>query len=146
MRSYQVLAVVGGIIGLIIVLSVYAIFGTLSTFVENLSGNDVEGKEVVVTHVIISSILYISVMSLPFVLKENPKIVGYLLFGFAFVTLVSASFFGIISSALFVAGGIAAVGWGKKSKENSSVEILKERYAKGEITKEEFDKMKEDLS
>ena len=33
----------------------------------------------------------------------------------------------------------------KEKKDPNSLELLKDRYAKGEITKEEFDKIKEDL-
>ena len=36
--------------------------------------------------------------------------------------------------------------YGEKTISSETLEILQRRYAKGEITKEEFDKMKEDLS
>jgi putative membrane protein len=50
----------------------------------------------------------------------------------------------IIGIILIISGIIIRIK--SKVKESSNLDILKERYAKGEITKEEFDEMKEDLS
>jgi putative membrane protein len=62
--------------------------------------------------------------------------------------------FGGILFVLFWGAIIALVIWGiskvtKKddtSKKANPLDIAKERYAKGEISKEEFDKIKQDLS
>jgi len=146
LRSYQTLSVVAGILGLIIVFSVYAIMGTVSIFLESFTGEEPEGIEQISTQVGVSVFLYIIVIIIPFVIKQ-PKIVGYILFGLAIATLFSAGYFGIIGFAILIAAGVAAVRWKEKavSSEKSALEVLKGRYAKGEISKEEFETKKKDL-
>jgi len=53
----------------------------------------------------------------------------------------------LIIFVLIVIGGIAVVRWSLRSGggADSSLEILKRRYARGEITKEQFDEMKKDI-
>lgn len=58
--------------------------------------------------------------------------------------------FMILWWAIVVIAVIALVRWAVKFKkyhgaDKSPVEIIKERYAKGEITREEFEKMRKDL-
>lgn len=61
------------------------------------------------------------------------------MFGFGFLFMIL--FWGLV-----IYGIIALLKNGNSSdKRNRSLEILKERYAKGEITKGEFDSMKKDL-
>lgn len=48
---------------------------------------------------------------------------------------------GVVYLIKLVAGGA-----GREEKRESALEILKRRYAKGELTKEEFEKMKDDLT
>jgi putative membrane protein len=71
-------------------------------------------------------------------------------FGFFFMIL----FWGLIIWAIVAGirmmshggnhGGGSCCGGG--NKENTAQKVLRERYAKGEITKEQFDQMKKDLS
>ena len=51
---------------------------------------------------------------------------------------------GVLGLILIVVGAVIP-SKSKGKKDPSSLEILKERYAKGEITQKEFDKMKKDL-
>ena len=68
---------------------------------------------------------------------------GFMSFGWLFI---------ILWWALVVFGIIALIKWlsgqsrGSHNRKNSPLEILKERYAKGEIDKKEYDEKKKDLA
>jgi uncharacterized membrane protein len=145
MRSYQILSVIAGVLGLLIVFIVYAIMGTLAIFVESFGGGELAVKEQVFFQVGVSAFLYIITIIIPFVIKQ-PKIVGYTLLVLAVSTLISAGAFGIIGFALLIPAGIVGIRWKeKKIPVSTANDILKERYAKGEITKEEFEEKKKEL-
>lgn len=61
-------------------------------------------------------------------------------------------FLGFIGMLAFWALVIAGIVWlvrqigtGALQGSNSALEVLKERYAKGELTRDEFEKMKKDI-
>lgn len=53
----------------------------------------------------------------------------------------------LIIFVLIVAGGIMVVRWSLRpgGGEDSALEILKRRYAQGELSKEQFEAMKKDI-
>lgn len=66
--------------------------------------------------------------------------------GFGFSWVFMLLFWGLI-----IAGVVIAIKWfmdqsrGTQGQERTPLDILKERYAKGEINKEEFESKKKDL-
>jgi putative membrane protein len=76
-------------------------------------------------------------------------------FGFGFGWIFMLIFWGIVIWAIFaLVRGVSGHGYcghnhdnygENKHKENNALDILKERYAKGEVNKEDFEKMKKDL-
>ena len=142
MRSYQVLGVVGGVIGLVLVLAVYAVLGSLMAFMDAL-GSQPEDTEIFF-NIGVSAVLYIAAIILPFVIKSH-KVSGCGLIVLAVATLISAGMFGIVGFAILIAGGIAGLRWHDKPNRSTALDVLKERYARGEITKEEYEKMRSEL-
>jgi uncharacterized membrane protein len=59
---------------------------------------------------------------------------------------------GMASMLLFWAGVIGLVAWGivrltkHSAEDNSGLAVVRERYARGEISKEDLDRIKRDLS
>lgn len=71
--------------------------------------------------------------------------------GFGFGWIFMLVFWGLVIWAIFAlvrgaSGGGGGSYHGKSEKgEKSAIDILNERYAKGEVSKEDFDRMKKDL-
>jgi len=59
-------------------------------------------------------------------------------FGFRFVVLAA-----IVVGIVYLVRGIGRRGWSGRGE--SALDILEKRYARGEITKEEFEEMKRNL-
>jgi putative membrane protein len=51
----------------------------------------------------------------------------------------------VIVAIVLVVRYVARTSPGKQGRAEAPLDILKRRYAKGELTKEQFDQMKEDL-
>ncbi|MDD5489121.1 MAG: SHOCT domain-containing protein [Candidatus Moranbacteria bacterium] len=70
-------------------------------------------------------------------------------FGFVFMLIFWVLIFFVVMALIRGLSGRHGCGWHgldeQKGKENKALDILKERYAKGEISKEDFEKMKKDL-
>ncbi len=64
-------------------------------------------------------------------------------FGFGWLFMIIFWVFVVLCIVYFVR---MIAGGGKREDKETAMDILKKRYAKGEITKEEFEKMKDDLT
>ena len=66
--------------------------------------------------------------------------------GWGFGIMALMGFFWILVIIGFIVGIRWLLGKGRREKMDSALQILRERYARGEINKEEFETRKKDLS
>jgi len=64
--------------------------------------------------------------------------------GFGWIFMIM--FWALVIFGIVYLVQVATKGWKSTEQRETPLDILKKRYAKGEITKEEFDRMKDDLS
>lgn len=136
---------IGAIFGMLVILVVYVVAEALASLAD-IFGGSVEDMESVDVHVGISVVLYIIAIIVSIAVKPA-KIVGVALLGLAVATLISAGGFGIISFAVLIAAGLVGLRWKDKARSNeSALDVLNGRYARGEITEGDYKRIKEDMS
>jgi putative membrane protein len=101
---------------------------------------------------IVSSLLAMALVAPPAIAQERPwewgwgMHPGWWMWGFGGVVmmLVMLTFWGLV-----VTGAVLGIRWlarqGREERPDRALDILRERYARGEITKEEFDARRQDL-
>lgn len=140
MRSSFILGLVGGVITMIMGFLVFFV----ATFAKAF-GSTMQGLEYLPVLSFIGGIMGIVGGSI------GKKVGGGLMIFGGIFALVGAGLFGILGLVLLVVGGVLAFKEGhkpiveSKEKEEKSIDVLKMRYAKGEITSEEYEQMKKDL-
>jgi putative membrane protein len=65
-------------------------------------------------------------------------------FGFGWITMII--FWALLILGIAYLVKMVAAGSKKEDKDKTAIDILKMRYAKGEISKEEFEEIKDDLT
>jgi len=75
------------------------------------------------------------------------QMMGYGGFGFGWIItiIIWALIIWAIIAFIRAVSGKSGLDWRMQDKENSALKILKERYAKGEINKEEFEQKRKDI-
>jgi putative membrane protein len=67
-------------------------------------------------------------------------------YGFNWIAAVLQTILFVVFLGLIIFGVYYFIGGGRPKSSERSLDILKERYAKGEITKEEYDRIKRELT
>jgi len=75
-----------------------------------------------------------------------PGMMGMMGYGWWFTPLIAIMFLVLIAlGAYYLITGLVGEGISESKDEGRALEILKERYARGEITRKQYLKMKEEL-
>lgn len=108
-RSYQVLSIIGGVLGLITILAYLALYNIVDVIGSSFgSGIEESSKQYVSAAAPLAILIYISCFIVPFIVKKT-KTVGIYLTVSSFVVLIATSYVGIIGFALILPAGILAL-------------------------------------
>ncbi|MGE5633890.1 MAG: hypothetical protein ACM3VV_01535 [Deltaproteobacteria bacterium] len=106
MRSYQIIILIGTILGILIVIGSSMFLGMVSYMANDMS---LEEQNVYFYGKIgIAFILYIIILIIAFAVK-NSKAVGIVSIIFSVIILFATNAWGLVGSALLLAGGIVAL-------------------------------------
>lgn len=109
-QTYQILSIIGGVLGLLITLAAAAALSFTSHMAQSFGGEGLADSEseYYTTTVGIAIMIYISCFIVPFVIKKA-KIVGMYLLASSFVVLIATGLFGLLGFALLLPAGILAL-------------------------------------